>query len=347
MSVVPTVVQDAFDICARASAVGIPLVGRSEAFLGLMRIVERVARHGDATVLIRGETGTGKELIARATHYLGRRSNFPFIPVNCGALPEALIENELFGHRAGAFTSAGATVAGVIQLADRGTLFLDEVDSLPPKAQVALLRFLQDGSYRPLGGQREEKSDARIVAACNGCLEEEVKAGRFRRDLYYRLNLLSIEVPPLRARREDIPLLSQYFLCECARRYASLEKTLHCATLSWFNEYSWPGNIRELENLLHREYLICEDPEIRITAPSEIRGEPADLTIPEDSEAINYQLAKARALEQFDRSYLVKILTLAGGNITKAAKLAGKERRALGKLLKHYGISHSQQAPDT
>ncbi|MFD1295317.1 sigma 54-interacting transcriptional regulator [Lysobacter gummosus] len=327
-----------------------PLVGRSEAFLDMIKVVGRVARHGDATVLIRGETGTGKELVARATHYLGRRSSYPFVPVNCGALPEDLIENELFGHRAGAYTGAGAEVAGLIRLADRGTLFLDEIDALPLKAQVSLLRFLQDGCYRPLGGQREEASNVRVVAACNGCLEDEVKAGHFRRDLYYRLNLLSITVPPLRERGADIPLLSKYFLREFARRYASCEKDLHSHTLSWFLHYDWPGNVRELENLVHREYLICEGRELLIRAPSEFNdsdqqrallGERcAALPLQTDALATSYHLAKAHALEQFDRAYLTELIHRTHGNVTQAAALAGKERRAMGKLLKRYGIGY-------
>lgn len=344
-----TVGQDMLNICARASAIGIPLVGRSEAFLELIRKVERVARHGEATVLIRGETGTGKELIARATHYLGMRSSCPFVPINCGALPETLMENELFGHRAGAYTGAITEGPGLIRLADRGTLFLDEVDALPMKAQVALLRFLQDGHYRPLGGQREERSNVRIVAACNSSLETEVEAGRFRRDLYYRLNVLSIDVPPLRARSVDIPLLADHFLRECARRYSSFEKTLDSHTLSWFVQYSWPGNIRELENLLHRAYLMCEDCELRIRQPTDFArtyNEQTDTSLRIDVAAANYQAAKAMALEQFDRSYLSQVLALTEGNITKAARLAGKERRALGKLLKRYRISYSQEGHD-
>lgn len=350
MSVVFITAQDAIDTCDRACAIGIPLVGRSEVFLDMIRIMERVANHGDATVLIRGETGTGKELVARATHYLGPRSSFPFVPVNCGALPEELIENELFGHRAGAYTGAGAGVAGLIRLADRGTLFLDEVDALPLRAQTALLRFLQDGRYRPLGAAREEASNVRVVAACNACLEDEVEAGRFRRDLYYRLNLLSISVPPLRERSTDIPLLSEYFLRECARRYESCDKKLHSDTLSWFLHYSWPGNIRELENLVHREYLVCERRELLIEAPRELSGRdlprvtgkeqyPA-LPPQTDATATRYLPARARALEQFDRAYLSELIQHTRGNVTQAAALAGKERRAMGKLLKRYGISY-------
>ncbi len=343
-------VQDAIDTCKQACAIGIPLVGRSEAFLDLIKVVERVAHNGNATVLIRGETGTGKELVARATHYLGPRASFPFVPVNCGALPEALIENELFGHRAGAYTGARADAAGLIRLADRGTIFLDEIDALPLKAQIVLLRFLQDGRYRPLGSQREEASDVRVIAACNGCLEDAVKAGNFRRDLYYRLNLLSISVPPLRERSADIPLLSEYFLRECARRYGSCEKALHRNTLAWFLRYSWPGNIRELENLVHREYLICEDRELLIRAPGELGESLQQRAIPDercserpaqtDTLATKYRFAKARALELFDRDYLTDLIHRTRGNVTQAAVLAGKERRAMGKLLKRYGISY-------
>jgi two-component system, NtrC family, response regulator GlrR len=350
MRIVPAGVQQTLEICARASALGIPLIGKSEAFLGLISVVGRVAQHGDAATLIQGETGTGKELIARTIHYLGRRASFPFVPVNCGALPEALIENELFGHHAGAFTGAGADVSGLIRLADRGTLFLDEIDALPLKAQVGLLRFLQDGHYRPLGAQREEKANLRIIAACNGCLETEIRAGRFRQDLYYRLNLLSIDVPPLRERHGDTTILSQYFLREFARRYSMPNKTLHGATARWFNEYVWPGNVRELENLLHRECLTHEAEELRISEPRAFhegsRSATVTLAVDTNSQATQYHLAKARALEQFDRAYLSQLLTLAGGNITKAAVLAGKERRALGKMLKRYGISRAQAGAD-
>ena len=341
--------QNALDICARARKIGIPLVGESEQFLRLLQIVERAARHGSATVLIRGETGTGKELIARATHYLGPRSAFPFVPVNCGALPETLVENELFGHRSGAFTSAANDTAGLVRLAHRGTLFLDEVDSLPAKAQVGLLRFLQDGHFRPLGAPREERSDVRIIAASNGCLEDEVSANRFRQDLYYRLNLLAIDVPPLRTRRGDVRLLSQHFLREYAQRYSMPPKSLHGETMQWFDGYGWPGNVRELENLLHREWLLSEDDELRIPAPDAAKDK-ATVSIcsalKSDAALAPYRLAKARALEEFDRAYLSGLLRRTHGNVSKAAQLAGKERRAFGKLLKRYRISRRVEGCD-
>jgi DNA-binding NtrC family response regulator len=334
---------DTLTIAARIRRAGLPLIGQSEQFSILLRTLERVSRNSSATVLIRGETGTGKELIARATHYLGSRCAFPFVPVNCGALPESLAENELFGHSTGAFTGANGAAPGLVRLAEKGTLFLDEIDSLPAKAQVGLLRFLQDGHFRPLGARREEASDVRIIAASNSCIEEDVQAGRFRQDLYYRLNLLSIDIPPLRSRLGDVHVLSEYFLREYASRYSMPQKTLHAQTQQWFSRYGWPGNVRELENLLHRECLLCDDQELQIRQPR-VAGEAmsilVDISAALDFTHVAYKQAKSRALEEFDRTYLTHLVQRTNGNVTKAALLAGKERRAFGKLLKRYGIMH-------
>ena len=340
--------QNAQEIGARARKLGIPLVGDSEEFLRLLESVERISRHGNVAVLIRGETGTGKELIARATHYLGPRAKFPFVPVNCGALPDSLFENELFGHRSGAFTGADAASIGLVRLSDHGTLFLDEVDALPPKAQVALLRFLQDGHFRPLGSSREERSDVRVIAACNSRLEDGVTAGRFRQDLFFRLNLLSIDVPPLRSRDGDVSVLSEHFLDECARVYSMPRKFLHQETVRWFNEYGWPGNVRELQNLLHRECLMGDELKIRIAQPPGISGASAlPAALPTlDARNVSYRAAKTHAVEAFDRAYLTQLLLQTGGNITKAAQIAGKERRSLGRLLKRYHISLCEQKHD-
>jgi len=336
-----TRVTELAEIRARARGAGIPLVGESPAFLELLRSVERVARHSAPTVLIRGETGTGKELVARAIHYLGARRDFPFVPVNCGALPDQLAENELFGHRAGAYTGASQEAVGLLRLAHRGSLFLDEVDALPPKTQVALLRFLQDGHFRPLGSQKQEHVDVRILAASNRSLEDEVSAGRFRQDLYFRLNLIALEVPPLRERTGDVRVLSQHFLEECARRYCLPDKFLHEATLGCLGEYSWPGNVRELENLIHRAFLLCDEDELKIAAP---RGSAAAVSAPSLSESgleeLSYSAAKSRVLREFDRNYLTVLIQRTAGNVTRAAQLAGKERRAFGKLLKRYGIGY-------
>ena len=333
--------QEVTDVRVRAQGAGISLVGESPAFLELLGSVARVARHGVATVLIRGETGTGKELVARTIHYLGARREFPFVPVNCGALPETLAENELFGHRAGAYTGATDESVGLLRLAHRGTLFLDEVDALSPKTQVALLRFLQDGSFRPLGASREEHADVRIVAASNRGLEEEVRANRFRADLYYRLNLISLEVPALRDRAGDVRVLSEHFIKECARRYRLPDKHLDDESLGDLGEYAWPGNVRELENLVHRAFLLCDDEQLTISAPL-VSPPPAKVPAQDtDLHSLSYSSAKSRALQEFDRHYLTRLIQRASGNVTRAAQLAGKERRAFGKLLKRYGIGHA------
>ncbi len=336
--------EELADIRARADGAGICLVGDSPVFVELLRSVERVSRHPSATALIRGETGTGKELIARTIHYLGARREFPFVPLNCGALPDTLAENELFGHRAGAYTGATEESAGMLRRAHRGTLFLDEVDSLPPKTQVALLRFLQDGHFRPLGAAHDERVDVRIIAASNRNLEGEVRAGRFRADLYFRLNLIAIEVPPLRERAGDVRVLSRYFLRECARRYRLPDKELNEQSLFGLGRYSWPGNVRELENLVHRAFLLSDDAQLSIVMPNAIAPPALATSIDAEAPALSYRAAKLHALQEFDRAYLTRLLERTSGNVTRAALLAGKERRALGKLLKRYGIGHEAAA---
>lgn len=340
--------HDAADIRVRAGGAGICLVGESPPFLSLLRSVDQIARHAVPTVLICGETGTGKELIARAIHYLGPRRAFPFVPVNCGAIPDQLMENELFGHRAGAYTGATNESRGLLRLAHGGTLFLDEVDSLPAKTQVTLLRFLQDGHFRPLGASKEEQVDVRILAASNRRLEEEMRAGRFREDLYFRLNLIALEVPPLRERTGDVRILSQHFLQKCVECYRLPAKRLHDATLCSFGEYRWPGNVRELENLIHRAFLLCDGDELKIEPPARTAapiGPPA--VTAGEMDALTYRAARSRALQEFDRIYLTRLIQRTSGNVTKAAQLAGKERRALGKLLKRYGIGYVADGRDS
>jgi len=321
------------------------LIGESSAFRHSVRAVERCGRT-DATVLVQGETGTGKELVARAIHYLSARHAHPFVPLNSGALPDSLFENELFGHRRGAFTGATGDFPGVLKLAEGGTLFLDEVDSLPPKAQVSLLRFLQDRRYRPLGAQREQESNVRIVAAANCDLQQAIREGRFRADLYYRLKLVSIDLPPLRAREGDVWLLAEHFVRTCAERYSTSARKLHRSAVDWFGRYSWPGNVRELENLIHSEFLLSDSDEIRIAAPDGAGAtrETRPTTSYADNELPAYAGAKARALEEFDRGYLAQLLAHTEGNITRASKVAGKERRALGKMIKRYNITVDRPA---
>jgi DNA-binding NtrC family response regulator len=321
------------------------MIGQSPVFLAVMRQIEQVARY-DVPVLIEGETGTGKELAARAIHYGSARRDRAFIPINCGALPEMLIENELFGHCRGAFTDARNDWPGLLRVAHRGTLFLDEVDAMPSKGQVALLRFLQDNRFRPLGGATEGEADVRVIAAANRSLEELAARGEFRLDLLFRLKLIFIELPPLRLRTGDAPLLAEHFVKKCAARYGGPLKQLHSNSRDWFAHYRWPGNVRELENLVHRECLLNDC--------MEICGEPpcghapatggASLTAGriEFDDKVAYAVARTRAVEAFDRAYLAGLIARTKGNVTQAAKIAGKERRALGKLLKKY---HIEAAP--
>jgi DNA-binding NtrC family response regulator len=317
------------------------LIGESDAFGRAVGLIEKIAAC-DATTLVQGETGTGKELAARAIHYLGARAEFPFIPVNCGAIPDTLIENELFGHRRGAFTDAREEQRGLVAQADGGTLFLDEVDALSPKGQVTLLRFLQDLHYRPVGGQREERADVRVIAATNVNLGELARNGRFRLDLLYRLNVLSMPVPALRERIGDAELLAEHFIRIYSARYGRPVKPLHPDTRRWMRTYRWPGNVRELENLVHRAYLLSSGAEIKIdAAPAAVASEEIQL---QDAQAVafDFNRAKALAIAQFEREFLSRALAETGGNVSLAARRCGKERRSFGRLLKKHGIDKSE-----
>jgi DNA-binding NtrC family response regulator len=322
------------------------LVGHSPAFLGALELVRRSAGC-DATVLVQGETGTGKELVARAIHYLGTRRTFPFIPVNCGALPDSLVENELFGHLRGAFTDARDARRGLVAEAEGGTLFLDEIEVLSQKAQVALLRFLQDFEYRPLGGGDARRANVRIIAASNAELAALVASGRFRQDLLFRLNVLSIELPPLRQRQRDALLLAGMFLKRFERQYARPPKRLHPEAVSRLLAYSWPGNVRELENLLHREFLMTDGPAIHLPslASPGARAPAEDAAAPRLTES-SFQDAKASAIAHFERAYIVELLVRTQGNISQAARISGKERSRLGKMVKKYGLERAAFAGD-
>lgn len=326
----------------RASQEALPfLVGGSEAFRQAERLLRKLA-DCDAPVLIEGETGTGKELAARSIHYLSVRRGMPFVPVNCGAIPDNLIESELFGHRKGAFTGAHETKHGLIAQAKGGTLFLDEIDALSCKAQVTLLRFMQDQEYRPLGCASAESGNVRVLAASNADLSKLAESGQFRADLLFRLRVLSVEMPPLRARHGDVELLALHCLARLSEHYGKPIKLLHPSTLVWMNSHHWPGNVRELEHLIHREFLLSDDPVItyrceRVDSDRRKRPDRRSFDL-EDG----FCATKARAIAEFEKRFLAQLLQAAEGNITRAARLAGKERRALGKLIKKYGLEGNE-----
>ena len=323
----------------KADFASLDLVGQSPAFMKVLALIEKLARC-NATVLIEGETGTGKENVARAMHYLSQRSESGFIPVNCGAIPDDLLESELFGHSRGAFTDAKTDQPGLVAMADGGTLFLDEVDSLSGKAQAALLRFLQTHEYRRLGDRQLKQADVRILAATNADLEQRVRQGQFRKDLLFRLKVLTLNLPPLRQRPEDIAVITQRLLSRFASQYNSEQKTLHPRCLEWLQQQHWPGNVRELENVLLRGFLLTEGHLIQCRPGAEEQevGQHA----PHPDLPANFHHAKEAAVQAFEQRYLQTVLELAGGNVSAAARIAGKERRAMGKLIKKYNIDKSQ-----
>ncbi len=307
------------------------LIGRSPAFLAATRHLPALARC-DVSVLICGETGTGKEVVARTLHYLSPRAEGPFQPVNCGAIPAELVENELFGHQRGAFTGAAGGRRGLVEEAHGGTLLLDEIDCLLPVAQVKLLRFLQEKEFRRLGSPRVQKSDVRVIAATNTDVESALADGRLRRDLYYRLNVVPVTLPPLRQRREDIPLLAAHFLKRYATDLGRPVRGLSDELMASLLEHDWPGNVRELEHVVERAVVLCEDRDTlrrrdALLPPGLGRaGRPS------------FKEAKARAVARFERGYLEKMLVLHRGNITHAAAAARKNRRAFWELIRKHRI---------
>lgn len=317
------------------------LIGRSPAFLAGLELIRKYATC-DAAVLILGETGTGKELAARAIHYLSRRRDLPFIGLNCGAIPDNLIETELFGYLRGAFTDAKETRVGLVAQARGGTLFLDEVEAMTPRAQVALLRFLQDKEYRPIGGAPVRNANVRILAASNADLKAMAARGTFRSDLLFRLDVLSLRLAPLRDRPGDIMLLAESFVDRLNQQSDRSPKALGPAADETLNGHTWPGNVRELENLIQREYLLAEGPLIDIPsldpspARDSVRGRPEP-----------FGLAKARAVAQFERRYLMALLASSSGNLSLAARMAGKDRSDIGRLLRKHGLSRTQFLPSS
>lgn len=305
------------------------MIGTSDAFQRAIATIRRISRF-DVPVLLKGETGTGKELAARAIHYLSARRDRPFVPLNCGSLPDTLAESELFGCEPGAFTDARTRRSGIISAAEGGTLFLDEVDSLPARAQTSLLRFLQDCTYRPLGATRERVANVRVVAAAGSDLGQLVAARAFRADLVYRLEVLTVDMPPLRERTGDALVLANHFARRYARQYGLDTRPIGTPSIEWMSRYAWPGNVRELENLVLRRSLLCTHSELSLIDDSDSPTPPSAPSF--------YASARAFAIRAWEHGYLCDLLARAGGNVTHAATLAGKERRALGKLIKKHGL---------
>jgi len=334
--------NDALRERLRTGPEGRGLVHRSESFRACVEVVERAART-DASVLLQGESGTGKELLAHHLHDASNRAGRPFVPVDCTTIPEALVESELFGHVKGAFTGATANKVGLFQLADGGTLFLDEVGELPPAFQPRLLRAIQERQLRPVGGSQVLPFDVRIVCATNRNLQKEVEAGRFREDLYYRLDVIRIDVPPLRERREDIESLARHFLERFGK--ASGIEAMAAEVLEALRGHHWPGNVRQLRNVLERACALGNGPELRLAdLPPELRGEAGEPAHPDGEVAAagTFQEIKARKIAAIESSYVEGLLRKHRGNVTHCAEEAGMTRSAFQKLMQRYGIRSSE-----
>jgi two-component system response regulator AtoC len=321
---------------AELSALRAPsgIVGRSAAIQQVLAVAAKVARH-PSTVLITGESGTGKELIARYIHAGSPRADAPMIAVNCGAIPENLLESELFGHAKGAFTGATAEKRGLFEEADGGTLFLDEIGELPPPLQVKLLRALQEGEIRRVGDNADRPVDVRLVAATARDLEADVAAGRFRADLYYRINVVRLHLPPLRDRREDIPELVRHFIQLYARRLSLSVNAVSPAAMRLLMEYAWPGNVRELENVIERSLVMAEGTQVEAEQlPAPIRS-PGAAAVPLRDDL---DLSIKRQTAALERGLIRSALERTGGNRTRAAKLLELSHRALLYKIREYGL---------
>ena len=327
------------------------IIGRSEPMLDVFRMVETIAKTS-STVLITGESGTGKDLVARAIHYNSLRRERPFVALNCGGVPETLLESELFGHMRGAFTGADANKKGLMEVAEGGTVFLDEIGEMTTTMQVKLLRLLQDRRFRRLGGTEEVQADIRVIAATNQDLEKLVSSGRFREDLFYRINVIPMHLPPLRERREDIPLLAEHFLSKYAQQMKKPVRSVAHDSFALLQAYGWPGNVRELENVIERAVALEQTPAILPDSlPAHIRNPRPDAVsvagpesalangasappLPDLGEGFNLE---ARG-EDFYRHYIALALERAGGVQVKAAEMLGMSFRSFRYYAKKFNI---------
>jgi DNA-binding NtrC family response regulator len=330
-----------------------PLVGRDPRFLEIKRLILRISQAPVHTALVLGESGTGKELVAQAIHALSDRALQRMVAVNCAALSDSLLMDELFGHERGAFTDARSRKSGVFELAHHGTLFLDEISEMGPRAQAALLRVLEDRHVRRVGGTDDVPVDVRVIAASNRDLEAEIDAGRFRADLYYRLNVVRLVLPPLRERASDIPQLAALFSQQVAARYPQRVRAVSAEALAPLLAHSWPGNVRELRNAIERAYLVSDGPDICardlprsvVDAPAAPTFAPSAPSLPSvagGGAPASFQEIKREYVERFERAYLQAALERAGGNVTQAAEEAGVLRQVFQRMLLRHGLSADQ-----
>jgi len=315
------------------------LVGDSEAMRKVTELSDEVAR-SEVTVLIEGESGTGKEIVARSIHLKSTRADKPFISVNCAALPEQLLEAELFGHVKGAFTGAVADKPGRFQLADGGTLFLDEIGDLSPKGQGDLLRVLEDGTFRMVGGTKMMRVNVRVVAATNKKLQEAVAAGKFREDLLYRLQIVPVTLPPLRDRAEDIPLLIESFLEHFTSKHKRRRKKLSAEALQLCQRFPWPGNVRQLRNMIERLVITCKNATIEV-------GDLPDFLRVHDQNATTFTIRPGMSLAEVEKILIRQTLIHVTANREEAAKLLGISRRSLQYKLKQYGLLDEGEVAET
>ncbi len=313
------------------------IVGISPAMQNIFTMIKKVA-YGNGNVLITGESGVGKELVARSIHKNSLRRNYPIIPINCGALPEQLFESELFGYEKGAFTGAFQAKPGLVELANGGTLFLDEICEMPQNLQVKLLRMLEERKIRRIGGQKEIPVNIRVVSATNRELQEALEQGWLREDFFYRINTIHIIIPPLRERKEDIPLLLQYFLNELEGKYNRDIHEINPKALEILQQYPWPGNVRELQNVIERTYYMASSPAIRSTdLPSYLTQELNQKSLP-NLENLSFKEAKEQILENFEKEYLEANLRKYDWNISRTAEACGIDRRTIHRLIKKYRL---------
>jgi two-component system response regulator GlrR len=313
-----TMIQEKYDVHN--------IVGKSEKMKRIFEQIGQIART-DFTVSIYGESGTGKELVAKAIHCSSLRAKKPFVAINCGALPETLLESELFGHVKGAFTDAHQSKKGLFSQADKGTIFLDDISEAPPALQIKLLRVLQEQEFRAIGSDRTQKVDVRVIAATNKDLPREVQEGRFREDLFYRIHVIPVHLPPLRERKEDIPLLADYFLKKYSQGLSKKIEGISPEAMHKMMLYDWPGNIRELENKIEYAVAMCSK---TIISPEDIF--PASAS--EEGKIKALQEAKG----EFEKGYLVHLLRINKGHISKTAKMAKRHRSDIYHLVKKFKI---------